>query len=188
MNYAETKYHGTKKDLRRYLTQLKDNAIANVRKKYEPLLDEAKLNAMKKVGLTEYFEKDVKTLEESFNHLNQLLYKLEAEGIQYSTYGVLKLAYYKTDIENEMKQNIYFNKEKNYYKLNNQKQTEIEKLAQSWDPVLMGIVGQGKKVKYICKDLEEVGFDLTPYYEEQLKKSEVLKPSIHVNYKNLGID
>ena len=187
MKYNQTRYHGTKKKLRVYLVGVRAKAFSALQKEFDPQFKECKKNLEDQYGLTEFYETSAVIADNELKKLLPILDKLGENGVYaYTGQGAINLAR-NSGVANSVRNNIGLDSHASYQAII-RKYTDAEtELNKAWQPIEFGILGQQKKIKYICRDLEEIGFDLTPYYEARLAEAQVTVPVINVDYDKLGI-
>lgn len=187
MKYSDTTFHGTKKDLREYLARVKNKAFQNVTKEFEPKLKACQKEIEDELGVTEYYENSVPVIKKELDKLLNLLDAAGDIGVYASGYGLIGLSRNSDNLVDSIQSNIGIASSSKYSALMRERETALNELKKAWQDVNLGIVGKNQRVKYTCRDLEEIGFDLTPYYEYQFKNEQVHTPAVTINYSDLGI-
>lgn len=200
MKYDETNYWGNKKALRKYLEGIQAGAKKAVEAEFNLQLYAEEEKVLANVGFDELQQRFGSELVVIFRELDKVFQNVlenSDTAISYSARSSLTLLCNHTEnVESffkELKSFINFEdineeRETKYYSILEQRQKAMRDLKEAWRGIYNGILGQTKKIKYICKDLEEAGFDLTNYYtlvaEEKAKEN---KPMVYVDYASLKI-
>lgn len=192
MKYNETNYHGTKKELESYLHGLRLDAITACTKEFKPAKAKALEEFLEKFSYKEWLDTYGKVISEGFKELEKIMdemneyYKNDSRTIMYPIKNLRKYAEGTSSIDEDVRGNIQALRIEEYQAIDYELTQKISLIKQEWTKVFEGIVDAKKrKVKYICRDLEEAGIDLTPYYEKQIaihaKQANLPTPSIDLN-------
>nr|DAZ52300.1 MAG TPA: hypothetical protein [Caudoviricetes sp.] len=192
MKYNETNYHGTKKELESYLHGLYFDAITACTKEFKPAKEKALEEFLEKFSYKEWLNTYGKVISEGFKELEKIMdeineyYKNDSRTIMYPIDNLRRYAEGTSSIDDHVRGKIQALRIEEYQAIDYELTQKISLIKQEWTKVFEGIVDAKKrKVKYICRDLEEAGIDLTPYYEKQIaihaKQANLPTPSIDLN-------
>lgn len=192
MKYNETNYHGTKKELEKYLHDLRIDALTACREEFRPAKEKALEDFLEKFSYKEWLDKYGKVISEGFKELEKIMdemneyYKNDSRTIMFPIENLRRYAEGTSSIDQNIRGKVQALRIEEYQAIDYELTQKISLIKQEWTKVFEGIVDAKKrKVKYICRDLEEAGIDLTPYYEKQIaihaKQANLPTPSIDLN-------
>lgn len=192
MKYNETNYHGTKKELENYLHGLRFDALTACTKESKPAKEKALEDFLEKFSYKEWLNTYGKVISEGFKELEKIMdemneyYKNDSRTIMYPIENLRRYAESTSSIDQNIRGKVQALRIEEYQAIDYELTQKISLIKQEWTKVFEGIVDAKKrKVKYICRDLEEAGIDLTPYYEKQIaihaKQANLPTPSIDLN-------
>lgn len=191
MNYLETNYHGTKRQLRAYLEQLEMDALRAASDRYSEMQKEVKALILKETGYDSWAKTNLPQVLAHLKPLDAALERLEKVDVKrYNTFnGNLYLLNLDQPeyVAKVMGRALVFTDNDFMRKIAADYNEERRVIRDEWLKVTQGILGRKDRIKKTCQLIESAGIDLTDYYAQVAKNESSQLPVPAIDVSLLGI-